>query len=948
MTCYNRAGQKIIFGGLVGSGGEADVYRLDSHPQFVVKKYHAGRVPPVEKLQLMLKNPPADPTLKQNHVSIAWITDLLYDQKEQICGYVMPEISEGRLLFNSYNPSLRRKHFPGFSWKHLHRTARNLSSAIAAIHSRGYVIGDLNESNILVQADTLITIIDTDSFQVRDSSGKCFRCPVGKAEYTAPEIQRACLSEIDRNEYHDRFSMGIILFLLLMEGSHPFRGKGEPAELHERIRKNLFPYSRSGDFSQAPAISLPFSALYKDLQELFRRCFIDGVKSPEKRPSALEWVSALKIAEENLVCCSVNPCHYYQKSSHKCIWCERAALMRGTDCFPDPIFTGLPEQEPLLPISHNGVAPRVSEMQTSVVDKEFNSLIEKAQNGDINAQFNLGLCYFDGSGVAQDHQKAVYWYTKAAEQGHVDAQSNLVDCYFDGSGVDQDYQKAVFWCTKAAEQGLAEAQCGLGLCYFDGSGVAQDYQKAVYWYTKAAEQGLAFAQYGLGSCYDNGSGVDQDYQKAVYWYTKAAEQGDAVAQFNLGFCYDNGSGVAQDYQKAVYWYTKAAEQGQADAQDSLGTRYYNGEVVAQDYQKAVYWYTKAAEQGHAFAQCSLGTRYYNGEGVAQDYNKAVYWYTKAVEQGLAFAQFNLGFCYDNGSGVAQDYQKAVYWYTKAAEQGHAVAQCILGTRYYNGEGVAQDYNKAVYWYTKAAEQGDAVAQFSLGVCYDKGSGVAQDNSCNIFTSFLADKGSGVAQDCQKAFYWYTKAAEQGHAVAQFSLGNCYYNGSGVAQDCQKAFYWYTKAAEQGHAVAQLGLGNCYYNGFGVAKDYKKAVYWYTKAAEQGHAVAQCSLGTRYYNGEGVAQDYNKAVYWYTKAVEQGLAFAQFSLGLCYDKGSGVAQDYQKAVYWYTKAAEQGHAEAQTALKGLNNNNGGCLQALFLLISATGCMIFFLGKIFYSC
>jgi formylglycine-generating enzyme required for sulfatase activity len=392
---YNRAGEKLIFGGLVGSGGEADVYRLDSHPQFVVKKYHAGRVPPVEKLLLMLKKPPADPTLKQNHVSIAWISDLLYDQKEQICGYVMPEISEGKLLFNSYNPSLRRKHFPGFSWKHLHRTARNLSSAIAAIHSRGYVIGDLNESNILVQADTLITIIDTDSFQVRDSNGKCFRCPVGKAEYTAPEIQRARLSEIDRNECQDRFSLGIILFLLLMEGSHPFRGKGEPAELHERIRKNLFPYSRSGDFSQAPAMSLSFSALHKDLQELFRRCFIDALKSPEKRPSALEWLSALKIAEENLVCCSANPCHYYQKGSHKCIWCERAALMRGTDCFPDPRLEDLPEQEPLLPIS---VASINSQSSVVLPAKPQLISVQKApQNTNVQPALRTGTVkVFDG------------------------------------------------------------------------------------------------------------------------------------------------------------------------------------------------------------------------------------------------------------------------------------------------------------------------------------------------------------------------------------------------------------------------------------------------------------------------------------------------------------------------------------------------------------------------
>ena len=50
--------------------------------------------------------------------------------------------------------------------------------------------------------------------------------------------------------------------------------------------------------------------------------------------------------------------------------------------------------------------------------------------------------------------------------------------------------------------------------------------------------------------------------------------------------------------------------------------------------------------------------------------------------------------------------------------------------------------------------------------------------------------------------------------------------------------WYTKAAEQGHASAQYNLGVMYDTGKGALQDYKEAVKWYTKAAEQGHANAQ--------------------------------------------------------------------------------------------------------------
>ena len=89
--------------------------------------------------------------------------------------------------------------------------------------------------------------------------------------------------------------------------------------------------------------------------------------------------------------------------------------------------------------------------------------------------------------------------------------------------------------------------------------------------------------------------------------------------------------------------------------------------------------------------------------------------------------------------------------------------------------------------------------------------------------------------------WYRKAAEQGHADAQFNLGCCYDNGSGIPKDPGKAVYWFRKAAKQGHAGAQLLLGACYYNGFGVPKDPKQAVEWFRKAADQGFEPAKAAL-----------------------------------------------------------------------------------------------------------
>ena len=99
-----------------------------------------------------------------------------------------------------------------------------------------------------------------------------------------------------------------------------------------------------------------------------------------------------------------------------------------------------------------------------------------------------------------------------------------------------------------------------------------------------------------------------------------------------------------------------------------------------------------------------------------------------------------------------------------------------------------------------------------------------------------------------------------------------------------------KAAEQGNANAQFSLGNGYANGDGVAKDYTEAVKWYRKSAEQGLADAQNNLGLCYHKGEGVPEDYTEAVKWFRKAAEQGQADAQNNLGVCYKDGDGVAKD----------------------------------------------------------
>ncbi|MBT9506143.1 MAG: sel1 repeat family protein [Rhodoferax sp.] len=89
--------------------------------------------------------------------------------------------------------------------------------------------------------------------------------------------------------------------------------------------------------------------------------------------------------------------------------------------------------------------------------KELQQLRPLADEGNAIAQFNLGVMYDVGRGVAQDYAQAVHWYRLAAMQGHAAAQFNLGGMYAQGQGLPQDFVRAHLWFNLAAVAGYAGA-----------------------------------------------------------------------------------------------------------------------------------------------------------------------------------------------------------------------------------------------------------------------------------------------------------------------------------------------------------------------------------------------------------------------------------------------------------------------------------------------------------
>ena len=77
---------------------------------------------------------------------------------------------------------------------------------------------------------------------------------------------------------------------------------------------------------------------------------------------------------------------------------------------------------------------------------------EEANAGNAEAQFNLGLLYLDGKGVAQDYAEAAVWFRRAADQGYAKAQHNFGAMLGSGQGVRRDYESAYMWMSLCAAQ----------------------------------------------------------------------------------------------------------------------------------------------------------------------------------------------------------------------------------------------------------------------------------------------------------------------------------------------------------------------------------------------------------------------------------------------------------------------------------------------------------------
>ena len=79
--------------------------------------------------------------------------------------------------------------------------------------------------------------------------------------------------------------------------------------------------------------TIPLEIIHPEVQRCFLRCFNDGYKNSNLRPTAGDWVKALRLAVNELTICGKVDSHYYSQTYGKCYWCDRSTKL-GIDIFP--------------------------------------------------------------------------------------------------------------------------------------------------------------------------------------------------------------------------------------------------------------------------------------------------------------------------------------------------------------------------------------------------------------------------------------------------------------------------------------------------------------------------------------------------------------------------------------------------------------------------------------
>lgn len=206
------------------------------------------------------------------------------------------------------------------------------------------------------------------------------------------------------------------------------------------------------------------------------------------------------------------------------------------------------------------------EENKTISQEELEQLKRDAEQGDAEAQYELAICYRNGSGVEEDLGKYIYWLRLSAEQGWGDAIYRMCLNYAFGFCVERDCEKAKYWYLKGekyteevlrekAENGDIECQGIMArLC-----GILQDDEGELYWIKRSADQGDFHAIYLLSDRYFH-RGDFEESKRLMLILAKQSKSSNVF--YECGRAHERTG----DFEGAIYWYKRVIRKGDSNVE----------------------------------------------------------------------------------------------------------------------------------------------------------------------------------------------------------------------------------------------------------------------------------------------------------------------------------------------------------------------------------------------
>lgn len=309
-------------------------------------------------------------------------------------------------------------------------------------------------------------------------------------------------------------------------------------------------------------------------------------------------------------------------------------------------------------------------------------LTRKAEGGDADAQFRLGLAYDDGNGAPQDPELAAKWYRKSAEQGNPSAQNNLGVLYRQGQGVPGDKKEAARWFIRSAQQCNPHAAYNLGIAYYNGDGLVTDPGLAFAWLVVAKQCGNSAVQEAMDRISaemkirqrETGEAKFVDYVLATPEFKPDVDQlFRQLTTFDPPLLSDICQAYAKDLAR---WFNEA--KATTWCQQAVAQEYFDGYGVLGklaerrgDFKEAFRLYSEGVERSPYVPVDRLGALLLEGKGVQQDAAGAYFWFYIAVrEEGDKSLQAKLDLAKKRISGKERKKQEklAAEWVAERSKR----------------------------------------------------------------------------------------------------------------------------------------------------------------------------------------------------------------------------------------------------------------------------------------